>query len=620
MRDPRLSQLSRAPLYAVYRGLTTSLAPLALVALRVRSAVGKEEPTWAHIRRRMGWWRDADTGLTCANAMPPEHVGHDVTPGGEQTRHTTLWFHGASVGESKAALPLVRRVIEKHNHTTATKTDAIGSMQYPSPKASVSPLRILLSVGTITGRTAIRDDVARMFPRDVPGDNVRRDNVRLDSANHSASALGYSDTVPSIHVVAPPLDIPNSVQGFLRHWQPNRVVFVESELWPNMIHEIASGVYYDRNATRHEREPVRQTRIPLALVNGKLSPRSFSRWQSCRPLQSLLGGMLTQFDAIVAQSDNDAARFIAAQENASDTPPENRVAVAPNLKLTQSALPISKESVARANSLFEAGARDSNGGSKGETSAAGLPVVRLVVASTHEGEEELVAKALAIRIGQRRAHKLSHQPYYRVSTVIAPRHPERVGTLAHHIRREFGLSVRIVPASFILNGHNIWETNSHRKSDYEAHSSEPDITLVEGVGALTALYACADLALVGGALLGGDRMVGQHNIIEPLQKACITLHGSHAQDDETFCSLWKSFLTYNIDEIELRNVLRPLRGSSANDIDTALEQACCDLQGDTLALESMHGTMARVTASMCGLDAHWTELEKGHFYGTVLGQ
>jgi hypothetical protein len=281
-------------------------------------------------------------------------------------------------------------------------------------------------------------------------------------------------------------------------------------------------------------------------------------------------------------------------------------------------LPIPKETMFRAGSLFE---------------IEGLaPAVRLVVASTHEREEELVAKALVLRKKRRQARNAAHLANGRLSTVMVPRHPKRVNALANNIRRKFGLPVRVVPVSFILNGRSSSDsagsdsagrhvsTSKHSwGKNGEASSDDACITLVEGVGALRALYASADIALVGGALLEGDEMVGQHNVVEPLQHACITLHGAHARDDGTFCSLWKSFLTHGVAESELGSVLRALRGSEAEDVYRALEQVCGDVQGDTCMLERMHATMTRVARSSSGLDGHWTELERGRFFGRVLG-
>ena len=110
-----------------------------------------------------------------------------------------LWFHAASVGETNAILPLIHEL-----------------------KSNNFQLNFLLTTGTIT------------------------------SARIAESRLPEG----SIHQYIP-FDSPNYVRNFLKHWQPNLALFVESEIWPNLI---------------------RQTRaadIKLVLLNGRLSKKSF---------------------------------------------------------------------------------------------------------------------------------------------------------------------------------------------------------------------------------------------------------------------------------------------------------------------------------------------------------
>src|SRR5690606_33171856 len=114
-----------------------------------------------------------------------------------------VWVHAASVGETIAVLPLLERIVAR-----------------PGAHA-------LLTTGTVT------------------------------SAKIVAPRLG--DTL--LHQYAP-LDAAPFVRRFLDHWRPGLAIFVESELWPNMILEAAARG------------------IPLALVNGRMSERSFRRWQS----------------------------------------------------------------------------------------------------------------------------------------------------------------------------------------------------------------------------------------------------------------------------------------------------------------------------------------------------
>src|ERR1700760_4924026 len=139
-----------------------------------------------------------------------------------------IWIHGASVGEVLAAVALIERLRALN-------------------------IRILLTSGTVTSATI----VAKRFPADI------------------------------IHQYAP-YDSPRYVARFLDHWQPSLALFIESDLWPNLI--LASAA----------------RRLPMVLVNGRMSPRSFPRW---RRVQATISAILEKFDVCLAQSVTDAERF-----------------------------------------------------------------------------------------------------------------------------------------------------------------------------------------------------------------------------------------------------------------------------------------------------------------------
>src|SRR6187431_1494860 len=85
-----------------------------------------------------------------------------------------------------------------------------------------------------------------------------------------------------------PVDVPRFVGRFLDHWKPDLALFIESDLWPSIILAAA-----DR-------------RVPLILINGRLSERSFNRW-SMAP--RTIGALLRRFDLCLAQSTDDGARY-----------------------------------------------------------------------------------------------------------------------------------------------------------------------------------------------------------------------------------------------------------------------------------------------------------------------
>ncbi|HUC17652.1 MAG TPA: 3-deoxy-D-manno-octulosonic acid transferase [Acetobacteraceae bacterium] len=164
-----------------------------------------------------------------------------------------------------------------------------------------------------------------------------------------------------------PLDVPGWVGRFLDHWRPDAAAFVESELWPNLIAAAAAR------------------RIPLALLNARLSERSFARW---RLTPGFARRILGAFSLIRARSEEDSARL--SRLGAAD------VSAPGDLKLAAEPLPVDEEERSRLADLL--GARP-----------------RWLAASTHPGEEAIAAEV----------HRRLRGEFPGLVTIIAPRHPER---------------------------------------------------------------------------------------------------------------------------------------------------------------------------------------------------
>jgi 3-deoxy-D-manno-octulosonic-acid transferase len=169
-----------------------------------------------------------------------------------------------------------------------------------------------------------------------------------------------------------PLDVPGWAARFLDHWRPDAAGFVESELWPNLLDGCA------------------RRRIPLMLINARLSPRSFARW---RRVPGLAQAVFSRVRLALAQSDADAARLRALGA------PEVRSLG--NLKFATPPLPVDAPELARLARRL-----------------ADRP--RWLAAATNPGEEELV-------IAQHRRLAARHPG---LLTVIVPRHPERGAEVA----------------------------------------------------------------------------------------------------------------------------------------------------------------------------------------------
>src|SRR5215831_17439776 len=223
-----------------------------------------------------------------------------------------VWVHGASVGEFVAVLPVVDRIRARG-------------------------FTVLMTTGTVTS--------AELAEKRLP-----------------AGAL---------HQFIP-LDMPSFISRFLDHWHPDLALFVESELWPNLILSASAR------------------QIPLILINGRMSEHSYGRW---RYFPKTVGALLRQFDLCLVRSSTDAARF-----GALGAP---RISITGNLKFDVPALPVDARKLA----------------ALAEATRGRIPVV---AASTHPGEESVVVDA----------HRRLKVTCPDLLTIIAPRHPERGPAIA----------------------------------------------------------------------------------------------------------------------------------------------------------------------------------------------
>lgn len=242
-----------------------------------------------------------------------------------------------------------------------------------------------------------------------------------------------------------PYDVPFVVDRFLAHFRPRVGLLVETELWPNLVAAAA------------------ERRIPLYLVNGRLSQRSargYARVASlARPLLASLAG-------IAAQSEEDARRLRSLGART--------VEVTGNLKFDID-VPTAMRERSR---IFR------------ERFGARRPIVAL--ASTRDGEEALLLDALARATLPARA-----------LVVIVPRHPQRFGDVAAM------LTARGLP--FV------------RRSDERGVPIDVRFVLGDSMGEMPAYYGACDVAFVGGSLLP----LGGQNLIEPIAAGVPTLVGPH---------------------------------------------------------------------------------------------
>ena len=227
----------------------------------------------------------------------------------ERPSGNLIWIHAASVGEAQSALILVNNIIQKY------KT-----------------ISILITTGTVTSSNVISDKLPKR-------------------AFHQFY----------------PLDHPDWVKKFLTHWTPDGVIWIESELWPNMLSQI------------------KKRKIPSILVNARMSEKSYKSWKHVR---GMIESMLETFDIILCQDKRDEQRYTALGSK--------KTVVTDNLKYSASPLPYDKQNY---NVILQ---------------SIGNRTVWLY-ASTHKGEEHLACEM----------HKRLKTHFPDLLTIIVPRHPER---------------------------------------------------------------------------------------------------------------------------------------------------------------------------------------------------
>jgi 3-deoxy-D-manno-octulosonic-acid transferase len=253
-------------------------------------------------------------------------------------------------------------------------------------------------------------------------------------------------------IFAFPFELAGAVERSLDQTRPALVVLIETEIWP---------LFLERAASRS---------IPVALVNGRISSRSYSRY---RRIRGFLSSSLKRIVLFAMQSPEDGRRIEALGAS-----PE-RVRELGNLKYDLPDAPVFPD----ADRLLRA--------------AAGRPV--LVAGSTGEGEEELVLDAW---------RALPDRPLL----VLAPRRPERWDAVARLcISRGLIVLRRSDPESRIQN---------------QQSKMPVDIYLLDSIGELASAYRGAALAFIGGSLIA----TGGQNPIEAWAAGVPAVAGPHMEN------------------------------------------------------------------------------------------
>ena len=257
-----------------------------------------------------------------------------------------------------------------------------------------------------------------------------------------------------------PLDFPNFVKSALKTVRPRAVVLTESEIWPNFIWT------------------ARRYRIPVFLINARVSDRSAPRYKAAR---WFFGDVLSSFARIFAQSDLDATRFVAAGA------PERIVEVTGSFKFD----------VAHRNDAKERELREWIG-----------PGRILLGGSTWPGEDEAL---LRIYSDISKAQGAVSQ----VKLVIAPRHFEKADAVEANIKAAgYGCIRRsrcVEVLHFNAEAQRRREAEKSECGDAQTAKHLSKVYLADTTGELMGLYGIADVVFVGKSLCAH----GSQNMIEP---------------------------------------------------------------------------------------------------------
>ena len=308
-------------------------------------------------------------------------------PTKERPNGKLIWFHGASVGESVSMLPLINKLLE------------------------INPN---INVMVTTGTTTSADLMSKRLP---------------ERAFHQYI----------------PIDNPSFTKRFIKHWQPDMVLWFESDFWPAMLSSI------------------KKKNIPLILVNGRISNKSFKRWQQFDYISKEL---LDCFTYCLGQSEEDAYRLrvLGAKDST----------CLGNLKFA--GLPIPVDETKKAAIMKQIGNR---------------PI--FCISSTHSNEEEQIARELP--------KLFADNPDLLV--IIAPRHPQRGLEIQNQIK-ELGFSTAL-------------------RSAQEAIEKTTQIYIADTIGELGIWYGISPSVFIGGSLIPH----GGQNFMEPSRLRDAVIVGPH---------------------------------------------------------------------------------------------
>lgn len=282
-----------------------------------------------------------------------------------------------------------------------------------------------------------------------------------------------------------PYDAYFCVKSWLDAINPALFVVVETEMWPGLISQC------------------KKRGVPVVIVNGRISPRSFKSY--CR-IKPFFHRYVKMIERIGAQTENEAERYKMLSDGAVP------IDVMGNLKC-DGLKPKPKDEIDKLRSSLDLGADD----------------LVFIAGSTHEGEEAAVLSAYT--------QVLKLMPDKTIRLIIAPRHPQRFDRAAELIKAS-GFTVL-------------------RHSKSERFKNDFDVYLIDSIGHLASFYGVATVAFVGGTIAP----IGGHNVLEPYTYNVPVIAGPRLEKTRDFARLLQDrdalFVVKNANEMahELQRLL-----------------------------------------------------------------
>jgi len=295
-----------------------------------------------------------------------------------------------------------------------------------------------VSVGEVNAAAPVVDALRRQRP------DIRWVITTITPTGSQRVRALWGDAVDHVYL---PYDVPGSAGRFLDHFRPSLALILETELWPNLLFGC------------------RDRRIPVYILNARLSARSLKGYRLLRPL---VGRALRTVTCVAAQSREDARRFVVLGAR------QEQVCALGNLKFD-----IHPPDPAPLLAAFH----------------AHVPAGRVIwiAASTHEGEEQPVMDL----------HARVLECYPDALLLWAPRHPERFARVEALARGQG------------------WRVATRSVEQWPA--ADTQVFVLNTLGELMPFFACAQVAFVGGSL----QAIGGHNLLEPAAMGTAVITGPH---------------------------------------------------------------------------------------------